>query len=101
MQLVFENLQGKSGALARILKLPVIFERVLIQSGLNYIKWSSNGNFFPVKNGRYWSKWWAWQDLTMAPGKSENNFNSETYKVIRRRSDYIIGFIAPTWFHRQ
>ena len=49
-------------ALATILKVPVIFERVPIQNGL--LKITLNGpncNFLPVKNVSYLLKWLAWQ----------------------------------------
>ena len=36
-------------ALARILKLPFIFERVPVQNGLKLYKLVQNGNFSPLK----------------------------------------------------
>ena len=50
-------------AFGRILKLPVIFEKVpvqnglkMVQNGLKLYKMAQNGNFLPIKNGTYSSK---------------------------------------------
>ena len=50
---------GGCRALARILKLPIISERVPLQNGLKLIKMVWNGHFLPVKDVSCLSKWWA------------------------------------------
>ena len=53
-------------ALARTLKLPIILERVPAQNGLKLYKMVQSGQFLPVKNKSYPSKWRAWLVLVLA-----------------------------------
>ena len=46
---ISEHAIAGGSALARILKLPIIFERVPVQNGLK-LYLVKNGNFLPVKN---------------------------------------------------
>ena len=47
VKLLYAHSQGLT---ARILKLPIIFERVPIQNGLKLYKMVQNGQFLPLKN---------------------------------------------------
>ena len=61
---------GASRALAKILKLPIIFERVPIQNGLKLYKMLQNGYFFACQKWKLLVKMTAWRVLAKDLGMS-------------------------------